>query len=488
MPRDEPRTADGNVSRVERRLLRVRDELLTLQTLLRSKQTFAVAVIVTGIPAAGRTETVNRLLEWLDPKYVAVHACDEESANAARPPMWRYWQTLPARGRINLYFGGWYGEYIGDMLHRSKRAQRRAGRALERILQLETMLSADGIRTLKVFLQIPQKLQHRRLAKLREQKLTRWRVTREDLWLARHYDRVQKVAARTLKASDHNLARWHVIDGTDENVRELRVGELLRDTLREGFEQPVVRGRLASSPAEIRSLPRSVKRVKLDDDVYEKELETLQGRLALLARASRFGKHGLVVAFEGMDAAGKGGAIRRLTHALDARHYTVIPVSAPSEEERSHPYLWRFWRSIPSRGRIAIFDRSWYGRVLVERVRGFARAPDWKRAYGEINEFERQLREHGLIVAKFWMNLSKTEQLERFKERQQDPLKRFKVDPEDWVNRNVYDAYREAAAEMIARTDTPEAKWTIVPADDKKQARLQVLRTLCETIEARLSD
>jgi len=261
---------------------------------------------------------------------------------------------------------------------------------------------------------------------------------------------------------------------------------LLRDTLRAGLEQPVVRERRAAGRDVSHSLPRAAKRTKLADDVYERELETLQGRLALLARAARFRKHGLVVAFEGMDAAGKGGAIRRVTQALDARQYNVIPVSAPTEDERAYPYLWRFWRSIPRRGRIAIFDRSWYGRVLVERVRAFARAPDWQRAYGEINEFERQLSEHGLIVAKFWLNLSKAEQLERFEARQEDALKRFKVDPEDWVNRNFYGAYREAAAEMIARTDTPRAKWTIVPADDKKQTRLQVLRTLCATIEARI--
>lgn len=495
MPRNDAKRGDASAPRTERRLLRLRDELLTLQTQLRTKQTFAVAVIVTGMPAAGRTETINRLLEWLDPKFIAVHAFDEDdSEGAGRPPMWRYWQSLPARGRINLYFGGWYGEYVGDMLHGSKRAQRHAQRALERIVQLETMLSADGIRTLKVYLQIPQKLQRRRLATLRKQKLTRWRVTHEDLWLARHYERVQKVAQRGLKASDHSPARWHLVDGTDETARETSVGELLRDTLAAGFEQPVARARrAASSRSEIpssrdlsRSLARSVKRKKVADDAYERELETLQGRLALLARASRFRKHGLVVAFEGMDAAGKGGAIRRVTHALDARQYNVIAVSAPSQEERAYPYLWRFWRSIPRCGRIAIFDRSWYGRVLVERVRGFARAPDWQRAYGEINEFERQLSEHGLVVAKFWLNLSKAEQLERFAARENDPLKRFKVDPEDWVNRNFYDAYREAAAEMIALTDVREAKWTIVPADDKKQTRLQVLRALCETIEARL--
>ncbi len=202
-----------------------------------------------------------------------------------------------------------------------------------------------------------------------------------------------------------------------------------------------------------------------------------------MTRRSRFRKHGLVLAFEGMDAAGKGGAIRRITHALDARQYQVVPVSAPTADERSYPYLWRFWRDVPERGHIAIFDRSWYGRVLVERVRGFAAPPDWRRAYGEICEFEQQLTEAGLIVAKFWLQVSKAEQLRRFKARDEDPLKRFKVDPEDWANRSFYDAYQTAAAEMIQRTDTLAAPWTIVPADDKKSARLHVLRAVCERIE-----
>ena len=193
-----------------------------------------------------------------------------------------------------------------------------------------------------------------------------------------------------------------------------------------------------------------------------------------------------MLAFEGMDAAGKGGAIRRITHALDARQYQVVPVSAPTAEERLYPYLWRFWRDVPERGHIAIFDRSWYGRVLVERVRGFAAPADWQRAYAEISEFERQLTEHGLVVAKFWLQVSKAEQLRRFKERDEDPLKRFKVDPEDWTNRSLYDAYQVAAAEMIQRTQRRKRVGHVVPADDKKSARLHVLRVVCEAVEAAL--
>jgi AMP-polyphosphate phosphotransferase len=472
----------------------LRDDLLAAQLETRKAAKFSIALIVSGVPAAGRSETVNRLLEWLDPKYITVRAFGEDDAVTRRPTMWRYWRALPAFGRIAFYFQAWYGDYMGHALHDSRKAKQQ--QQLARIRQLETMLSADGVRVVKIHLDLDADTQRRRLKKLRADKLTRWRVTHEDLWLARHHEAVRKAMKRCLGASNQPAARWHVIDGADEDYREVRVGEILRDEMLVGLQQGAKRGhssfRARSAGARVKSEMRNVpilrrSRIeKVDDDEYDRKLEQLQGQLALLTRRARFRKHGLVLAFEGIDAAGKGGAISRITRALDARQYQVVPVSAPTPEERSYPYLWRFWRDVPERGHIAIFDRSWYGRVLVERVRGFAAAPDWRRAYDEICEFERQLTEQGLIVAKFWLQVSKAEQLRRFKARDEDPLKRFKVDPEDWTNRTFYDAYLSAAAEMIERTDTPEARWTVVPGDDKKSARLHVLRVVCETIDAAL--
>jgi polyphosphate:AMP phosphotransferase len=481
----------------ERLMPALNDELLARQLDTRKLAKFSVAVIVTGAPSAGRSETVNKLIEWLDPKYVSVRAFGEGDADSSHPPMWRYWRALPAFGRVAFYFWGWYGEYLGSALGDSRKTKRRAERELERIRQLETMLSADGVRVVKIHLDLDADMQRQRLKKLRGNKLTRWRVTHEDLWLARHHKAFRKAIERCIAASDQPAARWHLIDGADENFREIRVGELLRDEMKRGHSsfQPEKgrRSRLPEmrnvpvSPVSSKPLPLRRDRLrKVDDDDYDRELEQLQGKLALLTRRSKFRKHGLVLAFEGMDAAGKGGAIRRITHALDARQYQVVPVSAPTAEERLYPYLWRFWRDVPERGHIAIFDRSWYGRVLVERVRGFAAPADWQRAYAEICEFERQLTEHGLVVAKFWLQVSKAEQLRRFKERDEDPLKRFKVDPEDWTNRSLYDAYQVAAAEMIQRTQSPQARWHVVPADDKKSARLHVLRVVCEAVEAAL--
>jgi polyphosphate kinase 2 (PPK2 family) len=224
----------------------------------------------------------------------------------------------------------------------------------------------------------------------------------------------------------------------------------------------------------------------LNDDDYERELDELQSKLALQVRRAKFKKHALVLAFEGMDAAGKGGSIRRVTRALDARQYQVVPVSAPTPEELAHPYLWRFWKAVPTLGEITIYDRSWYGRVLVERVRELTPENDWQRAYDEINEFERELTEHRIIVAKFWLSVSKEEQLRRLKAREDDPLKRFKVDKEDWANRRFYDAYQTAAAEMIQRTNTDCAPWFAIDGNDKPAARIAVLRAIVERIDQSL--
>lgn len=469
----------------QRSLPALRDELLDLQLKLHTSKACAVAVIIAGTPAAGRSETVNELLEWLDPKHIGVHALGAPTKEDRRfPALWRFWQKLPARGRITFFFAGWYGEHIGGVI-KDKNSKDRDKRAVERILRLEQMLVRDGVRVVKIYLHTDHETQRRRLKALRANKLTSWRVTKEDRWQARHFDRVNRVVRAWLKATDHDVAPWHRVDGTDEEYRLLTVGKILRDEIRASLQprRPQRSAWPLEKPAKAATLTVLQPQRPMDDDEYDRQLETLQGRLARLVRKSRFRKRGLVLAFEGMDAAGKGGAIRRITHALDARQYQVVPVAAPTPEELLYPYLWRFWRHVPPLGSITIYDRSWYGRVLVERVRDLTPEPDWQRAYAEIVEFERQLTEHGLFVAKFWLAVSKDEQLRRFKARDEDPLKRFKVDREDWANRRYFDAYRAAAAEMVRRTDAEYAKWTIVPADDKKHARLAVLRTVCETLE-----
>ena len=470
-------------------LTKLRDDLLDLQFKLRESKKAALAMIITGAPAAGRSETINELLSWLDPKYIRVHAFGApDIAERRRPPMWRYWQTVPMRGRMVFYFAAWYADLVAEARGQEMKPSR-AKRRLESIRQIEAMLAADGVHVLKIHLKVDRETQGERLKRLCSSKLTRWRVTKEDHWFAKHYARAQRMAKRYIQQTSQPAAPWQVIDGSDEERRLYEVAGALKDALVRALdgESPAAVAMSAKEASGPRIATRTpAKAPKVDDDEYGRELESLQGRLALLVRRARFRKHALVLAFEGMDAAGKGGAIRRITQALDARQYQVVPVSAPTEEEAAHPYLWRFWKHVPECGEITIFDRSWYGRVLVERVRGFTPESDWQRAYSEIAEFEQQLSDFGIIVVKFWLSVSKDEQLKRFKAREEDQLKRFKVDEEDWKNRELYDAYQDAAREMMRRTHRPDAPWFIIDADVKKHARLEVLRATCEEIERRL--
>lgn len=237
-------------------------------------------------------------------------------------------------------------------------------------------------------------------------------------------------------------------------------------------------------------LPGILKRVDLslcmDEKRYSRELKHLQARLHLLGLQLYQQKRPAVIVFEGWDAAGKGGAIQRLTAELDPRSYIVHSIAAPTGEDKVRHYLYRFWRRLPPRGQFAIFDRSWYGRVLVERVEGFARPDEWRRAYVEINEFERQLIDFGTIICKFWMHISPEEQLRRFEARRNVPYKAWKLTAEDWRNREKWSLYEAAADEMLLRTSTPAAPWTIVEAEDKHFARIKVLRTVAQRLESEL--
>ncbi len=468
----------------------LQDALLEAQFQLKQRRDRAVVLVVTGIPAAGRSEVVNELLEWLDPKLVSTHGFRLPSeVERERPPLWRYWRLLPPKGRVAILHAGWYQELLHEAvrLDGPRRAlPRELRRAVDRIRQLERMLVSDGVAVAKVHLHVASQTQRKRLDKLEADKATRWRVTREDRWMARHYDEVGRAMERCIDATEQHAAPWQLVDGTDAQHRALAVGRRLLEAIREPLPG-TTRTRTARAAARrIVALPSAAPGERPDDDEYERELERLQGRLALLTRRRRFARYSVVAAFEGMDAAGKGGAIRRITAALDARQYRVVPISAPTPDQLARPYLWRFWCQAPPRGNLTIFDRSWYGRVLVERVRKFAPPPDWRRAYDEIVEFERQLHEHRVIVAKFWLSVGREEQLERFGERDRSPLKRFKVDPEDWENRKHWNAYQAAAREMIARTHSSHAPWTVVPADDKRRARLQVLASLCDSVELAL--
>ena len=470
---------------------KLRQKLLDLQYKLLRDAGFPVIIVVNGVDGAGKGETVNLLNEWMDPRHIRTHAFGPANeAGRGRPEMWRYWRALPPKGRIGILFGSWYTDPILQrVLGRQKRA--RFARRLERIRHFERMLVSEGALVVKLWFHLSKKAQKKRLKELSSRKDTAWRVTREDWKHFERYDEFADVSEDALRETSTGEAPWTVIEGSDPEYRSLTAGRLIADAMRKRLAgaRPAVAPPAPPPPAPLdgRTLLASFDyKRRLDRDAYEKRLAQLQRSLNLLTRARRISGRSLVMVFEGMDAAGKGSTIRRITHAMDARFYRVIPVAAPSEEERAQPYLWRFWRQLPAHGQASIFDRSWYGRVLVERVEKLCADADWMRAYREINDFEEQLAESGAIVAKFWLAITPAEQLRRFKARQDTAYKRFKITDEDWRNRKKWPQYERAVNDMIERTSTDPAPWNVVASDDKLWARIEVLKKLVGKLEKEL--
>ena len=467
----------------------LRQELLAAQYELLKCEKFPVVVLINGVDGAGKGETVNLFNEWMDPRHIHTHAfgplTDEERD---RPEMWRFWRALPPKGRIGILFGSWYTDPI---LQRIMGKDKRAAfeHRLERIRHFERMLVAEGTLVLKLWFHLSKKAQARRLKKLSENKKTAWRITPADWQRFKHYDEFVELSAHTLRETSTGEAPWHVIEGANAQYRSLTAGRLLLDSLRQRLEgKPPVVTPAAPPPAppiDGRNLLAAMDySATLSPEAYDERMLKAQAKLNALTRSKHMPRHSLILVFEGMDAAGKGSTIRRITRAMDARFYHVVPIAAPSDEERAQPYLWRFWRRLPRRNHCAIFDRSWYGRVLVERVEGFCPESDWMRAYHEINEFEEQLVRGDAIVVKFWLAITPEEQLKRFQARAQTPFKSFKITDEDWRNRDKWGAYEQAVCDMVERTSTELAPWHLVPANDKLHARIAILKRLCAALEA----
>jgi polyphosphate:AMP phosphotransferase len=467
----------------------LRAALLDVQYDLLEKREFPIVILVSGVDGSGKSETINLLYSWMDPRHISTLAFAEPTdEERERPFMWRYWRALPAKGKIGIFAGSWYSQPIADRIQKKmKRAEMEE--TLDEINRFEAMLVNEGALVLKFWFHLSRDAQKTRLKAMEKDPRTAWRVTKQSWDRLKTYDDLQAVAGHVLRVTNTAHAPWTIIEGTDDNYRSLTVGRIVHETIRKHLAQ-TTRGSVPVAPPIIPAIDkRSVLSEldlsqKIDKKDFERELAKWQGKLSQLMRDPRFQKnHSLIVAFEGADAAGKGGSIRRLVAPMDARQYQIIPVAAPTDEERAQPYLWRFWRHIPRKGRVAIFDRTWYGRVLVERVEGFCSEADWLRAYAEINDFEHGLVESGAIVIKFWLQISKEEQLRRFKEREKTEFKRFKITDEDWRNREKWDEYGQAVCDMVERTSTGRSPWTLVEANDKNFARVKVLKTVCERIE-----
>jgi polyphosphate:AMP phosphotransferase len=469
----------------------LRAALLGAQVDLYANRKIPVVVLISGQDGAGKGETINVLYEWMDPRFISTLAFAEPTdEEQERPAMWRYWRSLPPKGRIGIFAGSWYSDPIRQRIQGEISLKELDARA-DQINRFEAMLVSEGALVLKFWFHLTKEGQRKRLKALESDPRTAWRVTKWNWDRLKTYDQLQDVAGHLLRVTNTPCAPWVVLEGADDRYRSLTVGQILLEALKNKLASshhvdspvaPMVRvdvdGRNVLSELDLK--------LKLADKPYQDQLAHWQGRLSELVRDERFKGRSLVCAFEGADAAGKGGAIRRIGAAMDARQYQVTPVAAPTEEERAQPHLWRFWRHLPRKGHVAIFDRTWYGRVLVERVEGFCTENDWLRAYGEINDFEHEMVDAGVIVVKFWLQISQEEQLSRFKSREAIEFKRFKITEEDWRNRDKWDAYQQAICDMVERTSTGNAPWTLVEANDKNYARVKILRVLCERIEAEL--
>lgn len=452
-----------------------------------------VVVMFEGWNAAGKGVMISELIRSLDPRGFKVFTLDcDDSAEERFPYMHRYWKTVPLYGNIAVLDGGWY-RGVADPQTKPR------GGALKRrftqILDFEKQLADDGYVLLKFFLHIGKKGQKHRFDDLEERADTRWRVTRDDLKQNRDYDEWLESYDEMLKITDKPGARWHVIHSGDRKQAASQVYAEVISALESALaakQQPAQAASPAPlSPGEFETLPTPrLNEIDLncsvDEKQYRTELKELQKRLSELHGELYQRRVPLVLGFEGWDAAGKGGAIKRLTRALDPRGFEVVPTAAPTPDELHHQYLWRFWRDMPKDGHIAIFDRTWYGRVMVERIEGFATDEQWRGAYAEINQFERSLTDWGAIVIKFWLQIDSDEQLARFTDRQNTPEKQWKITDEDWRNRDKWPQYETAVNEMLWLTNTKHAPWVIVESNDKRYARLKVLRTVIEAIENRL--
>lgn len=467
----------------------VRAELLEVQRAI-AGSTLAPVVLVSGGDELGKVAVLDLLLDWLDARGVEAYALgkltDEE---AARPRFWRFWRLLAPRGKSTIFLGSWYTTPIVERAH-ERMDEVAFEREMRRIRDFERMLSLEGVPVIKFWLHLPKTVQRKRLQKLRRDPKRRWLVSEEAWAYFKKYDKFRRTSEAALRVTSTGGAPWHIVEATNARYRNLTVAKTLITALRDALDSAKVHEEKAARAQKRKPAlpkPRRFNVIRnldltqvLEEDEYDKLLARYSARLPKLVRDLHDAERSLLLVFEGPDAAGKGGAIRRLTRAMDARLYQVMSVGAPTDEELAHPYLWRFWRHLPSRGRVTIYDRSWYGRVLVERVEGFANRDEWSRAYAEINDFEGQLVEYGTGVLKFWLAISAEEQLRRFRDRQKTPYKQYKITDEDWRNRRKWDAYEAAACDMIERTSNEAAPWILIEAEDKKWARVQVMRAVCK--------
>ncbi|WP_370575671.1 polyphosphate:AMP phosphotransferase [Methanomethylovorans sp.] len=473
---------------------RIDDLYIRIEELQRKawKMQIPIIIVFEGWHASGMTEIINRYMLSLNPVGFKYHVTEKPTYEEFKKPLlWRFWQNIPSYGSIAIFDRSWYSRAVIEHFNR-KGENSKFEHCIREINIFERQLADDGYLILKFFMHISKQEQQKRYREY-EKKDIPLCVVDEELDYLNEYDNYLSVVDKVIGYTQREYAPWTVIESEELNYATIKVlstsirmiEEHIERTRKEKHPQPLLNmndSAYASAPR----LSETDLSLSMEDDEYEKEKDHYQKRLSELQYELFRQKIPMAVVFEGWDASGKGGNIRRIAWELDPRIYVVEPVGVPNDFEKKRHYLWRFYMNIPEAGHITIFDRSWYGRVLVERVESYSTEEQWKRAYQEINEFEGSLADFGMIIVKFWLQIDQEEQLRRFEERENTSYKQWKITPDDWRNREKWNEYREAADEMLLRTHTAHAPWTVIEANDKRYARVKTLKTLVETIEKRL--
>ncbi len=448
-----------------------------------------VLVLMEGWGTAGKGSVLGQIISNIDPRFFKAATMDIPTPEERRKPfLYRHFAKIPEAGKFMFLDSGWMDEITKARLHK-KLNEKEYAQKIESIKRYERQLADNGYLVLKLFFHISQKEQRKRMDALLQDKNTKWRVSEDDKWQNAHYGQCCEVFERYLKDTNASNAPWYVIDAKSQKWAKLQALEILTNAIEVALQNSALAVPLLQN---VFPMEKAIKLSEADmsktveEKQYKEELAALQKRLRSLHNELYRKKVPVIIAYEGQDAAGKGGNIKRLTGALDPRGYEVHPIASPEPHEKARHYLWRFWTRLPKTGHIAIFDRTWYGRVMVERLEGFCSENDWRRAYNEINEFEKELSNWGAVIIKFWVQIDKDTQLARFNDRMNTPEKRWKITEEDWRNREKWDAYEEAVDEMMQKTSTVYAPWHILESNDKKYARLKALRIVIDSIEKAL--
>ena len=465
-----------------------RNELAKRQQIIKDAN-LPVIVILEGWGAAGKGSAIGSIIKYMDPRFFRVYNMDVISEDEKRKPfLYRHAARMPEYGQFSFFDGGVMDEvtkaYLTGEISEEIYKER-----VNSVINYERQLRDNGYLVVKFFLDIDKKSQKERLGKLYKGKDTKWRVTDFDLWQNKHYSECKKLYKQYIKATDSLACPWHEINASDREDVERFIASTIISSIDAAIKEPWV-AKIIDNPykmSEVKPLSTiSLEGKSLSDEEYKARLKELQKELKKLHNKLYQKKIPLIIAYEGWDAAGKGGNIKRIASALDSRGYEVFPIASPSKEEKNRHFLWRFYNRLPKTGHVAIFDRTWYGRVMVERLEGFCSENDWQRAFNEINEFEKDLTDWGAVVVKFWVQIDKDMQLERFTLRQNTPEKQWKITDEDWRNREKWDLYEGAIDEMIEKTSTEFAPWYILESNDKKYARIKALEIVIEQIKKAL--